>query len=92
MRWPSSADRARCACPRRAPAPETLRLTVADNGPGVAADMMDTLFEPLATSKSHGLGLGLAISRTIVEAHGGRLSLEPATTGAAFCLTLPVAH
>lgn len=72
--------------------PETVRVTVADSGPGVAADMLPTLFEPLATSKAHGLGLGLAISRTIVEAHGGRLSLEPSATGATFCLTLPVAH
>jgi len=73
-------------------APETVRITVADNGPGVAADMLPTLFEPLATSKAHGLGLGLAISRTIVEAHGGRLSLEPSATGATFSLTLPVAR
>jgi two-component system, LuxR family, sensor kinase FixL len=72
--------------------PDTLRLTVSDSGPGVAADMLETLFEPLATSKPHGLGLGLAISRTIVEAHGGQLSLEPAATGATFCLTLPIAR
>jgi signal transduction histidine kinase len=72
--------------------PDTLRLTVSDNGPGVASDMLPTLFEPLATSKVHGLGLGLAISRTIVEAHGGHLALEPSATGATFSLTLPVAH
>ncbi|MFO1412678.1 MAG: ATP-binding protein [Burkholderiales bacterium] len=72
--------------------PETVRVSVADTGPGVAPDMLPTLFEPLATSKAHGLGLGLAISRTIVEAHGGRLSLEPTATGATFSLTLPIAH
>ncbi len=69
-----------------------VRLTVADDGPGVAPDMVATLFQPLATSKAHGLGLGLAISRTIVEAHGGHLWLDPSATGASFCLTLPVAH
>ena len=73
-------------------AADTVRVSVADNGPGVAADMLPTLFEPLATSKAHGLGLGLAISRTIVEAHGGRLSYEPSATGATFSLTLPIAR
>ncbi len=68
-----------------------LRLSVADEGPGIAAEMSDTLWEPLATSKTEGLGLGLAISRTIVEAHGGRLWLEPSARGACFCLTLPAA-
>lgn len=68
-----------------------IRLCVADEGPGVAPELVGTLFRPLVTSKTHGLGLGLAISRTIVEAHGGRLWLEPATRGARFCLTLPVA-
>jgi len=69
----------------------TVRLSVEDAGPGVAPEMAATLFEPLATNKAHGLGLGLAISRTIVEAHGGRLWLEATPRGACFCLTLPVA-
>lgn len=68
----------------------TVRISVEDEGPGVAPEMAATLFEPLATSKAHGLGLGLPISRTIVEAHGGRLWLEPTARGACFCLTLPV--
>lgn len=68
-----------------------IRLCVVDEGPGVAPELTDTLFRPLVTSKTSGLGLGLAISRTIVEAHGGRLWLEPAARGACFCLTLPVA-
>ncbi len=69
----------------------TVRISVEDEGPGVAAEMAATLFEPLATNKAHGLGLGLPISRTIVEAHGGRLWLEATARGACFCLTLPVA-
>lgn len=49
-------------------------IEVADNGPGVAPEMADQLFEPFASSKSNGLGLGLAISRAIAEAHGGSLT------------------
>jgi two-component system sensor kinase FixL len=66
-----------------------IRLSVADDGPGVAPDVAATLFQPLASDKAQGLGLGLAISRTIVEAHGGRLWLENVPAGACFCLTLP---
>ncbi|MFO1302750.1 MAG: ATP-binding protein [Burkholderiales bacterium] len=69
-----------------------MRLEVADNGPGVDPSRVDTLFAPLASDKATGLGLGLAISRTIVESHGGRLWLAPSARGATFCLTLPVAR
>lgn len=71
--------------------PGFLRVTVADDGPGVPQELVTTLFQPLASSKTDGLGLGLAISRTIVEAHGGRLWLDAASPGACFCLSLPVA-
>jgi len=63
-------------------------ICVADNGPGVRADMEDKLFDSFATSKPDGMGLGLAISRTLVEAHGGRLWLDRARP-ARFCFTLP---
>ncbi|MCU0934146.1 MAG: ATP-binding protein [Thiobacillaceae bacterium] len=63
-------------------------VCVADNGPGVRADMEDKLFDSFATSKTEGMGLGLAISRTLVEAHGGRLWLDRARP-ARFCFTLP---
>ena len=53
-----------------------LRIEVADNGPGLAVDMRDDLFEAFRTTKSHGMGLGLAISRAIVDSHGGRLGVE----------------
>jgi two-component system, LuxR family, sensor kinase FixL len=68
-----------------------IRLCVADDGGGVLPEIAATLFEPLKSSKAQGLGLGLPISRSIVEAHGGRLWLEPAARGACFCLTLPLA-
>jgi two-component system sensor kinase FixL len=66
-----------------------VRICVADNGPGIAQDIHDRIFQPFATSKPEGMGLGLAISRTLVEAHGGTLELlhsQPAR----FCFTLPV--
>jgi two-component system sensor kinase FixL len=63
-------------------------IRVADNGPGIADKVRERLFEPFVSLKSSGLGLGLAISRSIVEAHGGTLVAEPGRQ-AAFKLTLP---
>ena len=66
----------------------SVHISVTDSGPGVPADMRDRLFTPFSTSKSHGMGLGLAISRAIVTAHGGRLWAEPTGYGS-FHLSLP---
>lgn len=65
-----------------------VRICVADTGAGVASDMEERLFDSFATSKPEGMGLGLAISRTLVEAHGGELWMENARP-ARFCFTLP---
>ena len=66
-------------------------VSVADNGPGVADNLTNSLFEPYITSKDSGLGMGLSISRTIVEGHGGRLWLEQNTSsGSCFKFFLPV--
>lgn len=65
------------------------RLCVSDGGPGIVPEMRARLFESFATSKPEGMGLGLSISRTLVEAHGGRLWLE-GTHPTRFCFTLPV--
>lgn len=65
---------------------------VRDNGPGIDADLRARLFEPFASTKAGGLGLGLAISRSIAERHGGQLTAGNAPEGGAvFLLTLPVA-
>jgi two-component system sensor kinase FixL len=64
-------------------------IWVADTGPGIAPDIASRLFQPFTTSKPHGMGVGLSISRTIVEAHGGRLSAEANPGGGTiFRLTL----
>ena len=67
-------------------------LTVEDSGPGIPPEMMDRLFEAFASSKPDGMGVGLSISRTIVEAHEGSLSAENLESGGAcFVVTLPLA-
>jgi two-component system, LuxR family, sensor kinase FixL len=65
------------------------RVRVADTGPGIAADVADQLFQPFITTKQQGMGVGLSISRTIIEAHGGRIWVDQSPGGgAAFCFTL----
>jgi two-component system sensor kinase FixL len=67
-----------------------IRIAVRDRGPGIASDKLDKLFLPFFTSKREGLGLGLSISRSIVEMHGGRIWAENnEDQGAAFYFTLP---
>jgi PAS domain S-box-containing protein len=68
-----------------------LLITVRDSGPGLNPQLLNRLFEPFYTTKSQGLGMGLAISRSIVEAHGGQLWAKPnVPQGAVFQFTLPV--
>ena len=65
-------------------------LCVQDAGIGLKAEEMDRLFEAFYTTKPHGMGMGLAISRSIIEAHGGRLWAEPNSgPGATFLISLP---
>jgi PAS domain S-box-containing protein len=66
-------------------------ITVRDSGPGLDPQIIDRLFEPFYTTKPEGLGMGLTISRSIIEAHGGRLWAKAnAPQGAVFQFTLPV--
>lgn len=60
-----------------------IRLTIADSGPGVSPDVAEQLFTAFVSTKSEGMGLGLSICRTIVEANGGRIWLEPRPGGGA---------
>jgi two-component system sensor kinase FixL len=70
-----------------------VELRVEDSGPGIAPEMMDILFEAFTSSKPDGMGVGLSISRTIVETHGGTLSVaNKEAGGACFLVTLPAAQ
>jgi two-component system sensor histidine kinase HydH len=71
--------------------PGRLEVEVADTGPGIPREMVPRLFQPFASTKDTGLGLGLAISRRIVEDHGGTLDAENRPDGgASFFVRLPV--
>ncbi|MBI1407444.1 MAG: PAS domain S-box protein [Caulobacter sp.] len=69
-----------------------IAVVVADTGPGISPQIRERLFQPFFTTKSNGMGVGLSICRTIIEAHGGRIWAESNDTGGAtFAFTLPVA-
>lgn len=70
--------------------PRSVRVSVQDGGVGVPSDRLEQVFEPFVTTKPHGMGLGLAICRSIIQAHGGRIgSTNNADRGATFWFTLP---
>jgi len=65
-------------------------VAVSDTGPGIPPEQLDRVFEPFVTAKATGMGIGLTISRTIVEAHGGKLWAESSAHGATFRFTVPL--
>jgi two-component system sensor histidine kinase HydH len=69
--------------------PAGARVRVRDDGPGVPADARRRIFDALYTTKAKGSGLGLALCRRIMEAHGGTIDLEPSDRGASFVLGIP---
>ena len=95
-----NAAEAMAGCPRRelqvgaAPASGGMvELSVCDSGCGIAPDLAAELFQPFTTTKVSGMGIGLAISRGIIEAHGGQLWWEPNPSGGAiFKFSLPAGN
>lgn len=73
---------------------QMLCLEVRDSGPGVASEQREEIFEPFVSGKTRGTrpghaGVGLAICRTLIERHGGRIWIGPSTAGARFCVEIP---
>ena len=67
-----------------------IRIAVRDNGPGIAPEQRSKIFDPFFTTKAKGTGLGMAIAKRIVEAHGGRIAIGDGDgPGAVFLITLP---
>jgi two-component system sensor kinase FixL len=67
----------------RAISPNAYRISVEDSGPGVARECIDRMFQPLMTTKADGMGLGLSVTRTIIEKHGGALAYQTSDLGGA---------
>lgn len=72
---------------------ESLQVSIKDTGTGISVDTLDKIFDPFFTAKPDGMGMGLAICRSIVEGHGGRLwAVNNGGRGATFRFTLPIAR
>jgi len=70
---------------------QTVRVVVIDHGHGVPPQLVGSIFHPFVTTKREGLGVGLAVSRTIVQAHGGELYYRPNPEGGSiFGFSLPI--
>jgi PAS domain S-box-containing protein len=89
----SNTDEPRLLCVRsQGDGPGAILIAVEDSGPGIAPETMDRLFEAFFTTKPRGMGMGLSICRSIINAHGGRLWVSPASPrGAVFQFTVPIA-
>ena len=89
----SGAEERRIQLSTRASGDDMIEIAVADTGPGLGGPDLERVFEPFYTTKPEGIGIGLALSRSITDAHGGRLwATANAGPGATFHLTLPIAH
>jgi PAS domain S-box-containing protein len=86
----SVTDRDKVLAVKTASEPDGIVVTIEDTGTGIGSQHADRVFEPFFTTKANGMGMGLAICRSIVEAHGGNLSMSPGVAhGSAFHVRLP---
>jgi C4-dicarboxylate-specific signal transduction histidine kinase len=86
----TSAERPRELLIRSAKSPDGVLVQVQDSGPGIEPRLANRIFEPFFTTKAEGIGMGLSISHSIIESHGGHLSIVPVSQGARLQFTLPV--
>ncbi len=87
-----SAEKLLTVAAERVPDSHLVEVRVTDTGPGITPDVAENLFTPFMTTKANGMGVGLSISRTIVTAHGGTISVETELgVGTTFRFTLPTA-
>jgi PAS domain S-box-containing protein len=86
----TSTDRPWKLLIRSAKNADGILVQVQDSGPGIKPELAEGIFEPFFTTKADGIGMGLSIARSIIESHGGQLSLVPVSQGALFQFTLPV--
>lgn len=70
---------------------DRVRIRIADNGPGLPPEVKASLFSPFKSAKAEGLGIGLSVSRTIIEQHGGKIWLEDEPGRTCFCFTIAAA-
>jgi PAS domain S-box-containing protein len=84
------SDRPRELLIKSARHPDGVLVQVQDSGPGIEPGLAARIFEPFFTTKAEGIGMGLSISRSIIESHGGHLSFVPVSQGALLQFTLPV--
>jgi PAS domain S-box-containing protein len=76
---------------RSIPKGSNVEITFADSGVGISSDILAKIFSPLTTTKAKGMGLGLAICKRIVDAHGGKIAVESTVgKGTTFAITLPI--
>ena len=64
-------------------------ITMEDSGPGIGDGELEQIFKPFVTTKADGMGMGLSICRSIIQAHGGSLKAQPSDYGAVFRIVLP---
>lgn len=85
-----ASDRRELTLTTKKSKPDTIEISVADTGMGISPEIAEHLFQPFFTTKPHGMGVGLSISRSIIEDHGGRIWIEPNPGGGTiFKITLP---
>ncbi len=77
---------------RTALASDAVEVAITDNGPGISPDVVDSLFEPFHASSTSGMGMGLSLCHSIIEAHGGRIWQNPSEHGADLRFTIPISQ